>query len=38
MNYTYIYAIRFITQPAVTCSKSTRETPEQYVQYAQSSK
>ena len=24
----YTYVIRFITQRAVTCSKSTRETPE----------
>ena len=38
MNYKCTYVIRFITQPAVTYSKSTRETPEQCVKYVQSSK
>ena len=31
MNYKYTYVIRFITQPAFTCSKPTRETSEQRV-------
>ena len=29
----YTYVIRFITQRAVTCSKSVRETPEQCVKF-----
>ena len=29
MNYKYTYVIRAITQPAATCSTSTRETPGQ---------
>ena len=38
MNYKYTYVRKFITQPAFTCSNSTKKTPEQCVKYVQSSK
>ena len=31
INWKYTYVIRFITEPVVTCSKLTRETPEECV-------